>query len=163
VTCTHEGLGIELVCADCVDFHETVLLRRVVVRNLADHARSIKLFWHHDFRISESDVGDTAAYDPSTKTVTHYKGYRYFLANLLVDGTAGIDSFAIGQKGHGRDGTWKDAEDDGNLGMNPIAQGAVDSTIRAGTSTCRRGASAPSTTGCAAPRCGRAAGTAPRR
>jgi GH15 family glucan-1,4-alpha-glucosidase len=44
---------------------------------------------------------------------------------------AGIDSFAIGQKGGGRDGTWRDAEDDGNLGMNPIAQGSVDSVVRA--------------------------------
>ena len=33
---------------------------------------------------------------------------------------------AIGQKGSGKDGTWRDAEDDGCLGMNPIAQGAVD-------------------------------------
>jgi glucoamylase len=133
VTCTHEELGIQLVCADVVDFHETVYVRRVVIKNLRDSARDVRLFYHHDFRISESDVGDTAAYEPTTRTVTHYKGYRYFLSNVMVDGVCGIDSFAIGQKGGGRDGTWRDAEDDGNLGMNPIAQGAVDSTIRART------------------------------
>jgi GH15 family glucan-1,4-alpha-glucosidase len=131
VRLVHPELGLELHATDAVDFHETLYLRKIVVRNLADGPRDVRLFFHHDFRISESDVGDTAAYDPTTKTVTHYKGYRYFLANVMVDGRAGIDSFAIGQKGNGKDGTWRDAEDDGNLGMNPIAQGAVDSTVAA--------------------------------
>jgi glucoamylase len=64
--------------------------------------------------------------------VTHYKGWRYFLANVRVDGRNGVERFAIGQKGApGREGTWRDAEDDGNLGMNPIAQGAVDSVVSA--------------------------------
>jgi GH15 family glucan-1,4-alpha-glucosidase len=127
VRCVNESLALELIGTDCVDFHETVLLRKILVRNLRADAREVRLYFHHDFRISESDVGDTAAYDPISKTLTHYKGYRYFLANVMVDGVAGIDSFATGQKGNGRDGTWRDAEDDGNLGMNPIAQGAVDS------------------------------------
>ena len=135
VTLRHDGLGLELVCSDCVDFHETVYLRRVVARNLRANARELRLFFHHDFRISESDVGDTAAYDPSTRSVVHYKGYRYFLANVSVpDGsgaaTVGVSSFAIGQKGQGREGTWRDAED-GVLGMNPIAQGSVDSVVAA--------------------------------
>ncbi len=128
VTLRHEELGLELSCADCVDFHETLLLRKFVVRNLRDEAREVRLFFHHDFRISESDVGDTAAFDPTTRALVHYKGYRYFLANLKVDGKVGVSSFATGQKGHGKDGTWRDAED-GVLGMNAIAQGAVDSVI----------------------------------
>ncbi|HEY7956486.1 MAG TPA: glycoside hydrolase family 15 protein, partial [Polyangia bacterium] len=131
VTCKNDALGIELHGSDCVDFHETLFLRKITVRNLRAEAREVRLFFHQDFRISESDVGDTAAYDPTTRTVTHYKGYRYFLSNVMVDGQPGVDSFAIGQKGGGRDGTWRDAEDDGNLGMNPIAQGAVDSVVRA--------------------------------
>ncbi len=126
----HEGLGLELSCTDCVDFHETVLLRRVVVRNLRENAREVRLFWHQDFRISESDFADTAAYDPATAAVVHYKGYRYFLCNTMVNGKAGVNDFATGQRGQGRDGTWRDAED-GLLGMNPIAQGSVDSCIAA--------------------------------
>ncbi len=129
VHCVNMELGLELVCNDAVDFHESLYLRKVLIRNLADEAREVRVYFHHDFRISESDVGDTAAYDPITKTITHYKGYRYFLTNVMVDGKAGIDLFATGQKGGGRDGTWRDAEDDGNLGMNPIAQGAVDSVV----------------------------------
>src|SRR5437588_11854005 len=64
VRCTHDQLGVELRCSDCVDFHETVLLRKIVVRNLRAEPREIRLFFHHDFRISESELGDTAAYDP---------------------------------------------------------------------------------------------------
>jgi glucoamylase len=135
VTCVNEALGLTLRCSDCVDFHETAFLRRVRIKNHAAVERVVQIYWHHDFRISESDVGDTAAYDPASRTVTHYKGWRYFLANVLSDGRAGVESFAIGQKGApGREGTWRDAEDDGNLGMNPIAQGAVDSVVRARTS-----------------------------
>ena len=134
VVCTHAELGLVLHCTDCVDFHETLLVRRVRVVNRAPGEREVRLYWHHDFRISESDVGDTAAYDPGTRTVTHYKGFRYFLANVRVDGRSGIERFAIGQKGApGREGTWRDAEDDGNLGMNPIAQGAVDSVVSVST------------------------------
>ena len=58
-------------------------MRKVRVVNRATGEREVRLYWHHDFRISESDVGDTAAYDPETQTVTHYKGWRYFLANVM--------------------------------------------------------------------------------
>ena len=66
------------------------------------------------------------------KALVHYKGYRYFLCNVMADGKAGITRFATGQKGNGKEGTWRDAEDDGVLGMNPIAQGAVDSVAASG-------------------------------
>ncbi len=138
VSARHEGLGVELICTDVVDFHETVFLRRVLVRNLKEYPREVRLFFHHDFRISETDVGDTAAYDPLSSTLVHYKGYRYFMANLSVDGNAGVHSFATGQKGQGRDGTWRDAED-GVLGMNPIAQGSVDSVISGSVTTTANG------------------------
>ncbi len=127
----NEWLGVELVGTDCVDFHETLMVRKFVVKNLDQTTREIRLFFHHDFRISENEVGDTAAYDPKNKTVTHYKGYRYFLMNVMADGQAGVDHWAIGQKSGGKEGTWRDAEDDGNLGKNPIAQGAVDSVVAA--------------------------------
>src|SRR5579872_6067661 len=42
VNCINESLGLALVCADCVDFHETVFVRKVVVRNLRDQAREVK-------------------------------------------------------------------------------------------------------------------------
>ena len=127
VEATHDELQIQLLCSDTVDFHETLYVRKVVVRNLADKEREIRLYFHHDFRISGSDVGDTACWDPEDQSLVHYKGYRYFLCNMMADGKAGITRYATGQKGNGKEGTWRDAEDDGVLGMNPIAQGSVDS------------------------------------
>ncbi len=132
VQLTHPELGITLCLRDAVDFHETVFLRQIDITNLNAAACEVRLYFHQDFRISESDIGDTAAYDPRNKTVVHYKGERYFLVNVMVDGRAGVEHFAIGQKGQpGREGTWRDAEDDGVLSGNPIAQGAVDSVVAA--------------------------------
>ncbi|MEA2698217.1 MAG: hypothetical protein QOI66_2488 [Myxococcales bacterium] len=130
VECRNEGLGIVLQCSDCVDFHAALFVRRVEVQNLRATPREIRVFFHQDFRIAENDVGDTAAYSPDTHAVIHYKSNRYLLANLSVNGTAGVQYWAVGQKGQpGKDGTWRDAEDDGNLSGSPIAQGAVDSVI----------------------------------
>src|SRR5262249_26898678 len=118
VQCSSEALGLTLRCSDCVDFHESVLMRKIVVQNQREQLREVRIFFHHDLRISESEVADPAAYLPDIKTLIHYKGWRYFLVNVMVDGTAGIDSFATGQKGApGRDGTWRDAED-GHLSRN---------------------------------------------
>jgi glucoamylase len=134
VECRNEALGIVLSCSDCVDFHASLFVRRVEVRNLRAQPREVRVFFHQDFRIAESDVGDTAAYDPATRAVVHYKGNRYFLANLSVNGEVGVHKWAVGQKGQpGKEGTWRDAEQDGNLSGSPIAQGAVDSVIAAYT------------------------------
>ncbi len=124
----NDDLGIAFRSSDAVDFHETVFLRRLTIVNLADRAREVRVFFHHDFRIRESEVGDTALFDPGNRTVVHYKQDRYFLINVSIAGKAGVPIWACGQKGPGRDGTWKDAED-GALSGNAIAQGAVDSTI----------------------------------
>ena len=99
VVCTHEELGVELHCADCVDFHETLLGAQACASSIAPppSARCGSI-WHHDFRISESDVGDTAAYDPETRTVTHYKGWRYFLANVRVDGRPASSASPSGRR-----------------------------------------------------------------
>ena len=132
VQLTHPELGVSLCLRDAVDFHETVFLRQIDITNLNPAACEVRLYFHQDFRLSESDIGDTAAYDPRNKTVVHYKGERYFLVNVMVDGRAGVEHYAIGQKGQpGREGTWRDAEDDGVLSGNPIAQGAVDSVVAA--------------------------------
>ncbi len=62
-------------------------------------------------------------------SVVHYKRKRYFLIDGETDETNGFYEFATGQKeSFGREGTWRDAED-GVLEGNPIAQGAVDSTV----------------------------------
>src|SRR6266516_6369255 len=43
VTCTSEGLGLELACADCIDYALNVYLKRLMVRDLSGHDREIRL------------------------------------------------------------------------------------------------------------------------
>ncbi|MGC8667053.1 MAG: glycoside hydrolase family 15 protein [Chthonomonadales bacterium] len=130
VRLTSTSLGIALDCRDAVDFHETIYVRHVRIHNLADHPREVRLFFHHDFHISDFEIGDTAYYHPRLGVVIHYKGPRYFLINIRTADGRGIGDYATGIKeSEGKEGTWRDAEGDGVLSKNPIAQGSVDSTV----------------------------------
>ena len=51
VVCTHRGLELELECADCVDFYENLYLRHIIVSNLANRPREVRLFFFHDFNL----------------------------------------------------------------------------------------------------------------
>jgi len=129
VSLYHEKLGVLLVCRDAVDFHEDIYLREVTVENLHPSEREIRLFFVQDFAISGNSVGDTAAFDPETGGVVHYKGPRYFLANCALAGMERPSQYAVGQKDYnGKEGTFRDAED-GVLSGNSVAQGSVDSVI----------------------------------
>jgi glucoamylase len=129
VVLRNDDLKIELHCNDVVDFLMDIYVREIKVRDLAGKDREVRLFFHHDFHISETEVGDTAFYDPRTSAVVHYKKSRYFLTNTEVDNNYGATQWSIGNKEvNGQQGTWIDSED-GKLGCNNIAQGSVDSTI----------------------------------
>ena len=118
-------LDIRIHCSDTVASHDNIFLRRVRVTNLADVAREIRVFLHHDFRIYENKVGDTAYFDPETRALIHYKKHRYFLINT----EPGFDSFATGRKAfRDQEGTWRDAED-GELSRGVVTEGSVDSTL----------------------------------
>ncbi|MDQ3180636.1 MAG: glycoside hydrolase family 15 protein [Acidobacteriota bacterium] len=122
----NENLGLEIVCNDTVASHENIFLRRVRVSNLRDEQREIRVFLHHDFRIYENKVGDTAFYDPESFALIHYKKHRYFLINTEPH----FDNFATGRKAfRDQEGTWRDAED-GFLSGGAITEGSVDSTIQ---------------------------------
>src|SRR5579862_1229964 len=126
----NERLQLRLRCHDAVDFDRDVYLRQVDVENCCPNAREVRLFFHHNFHIMGTEVGDTAYFDPRHRALIHYKGKRWFLCNVArgqVD-SEGWEGFATGSKEvDGKEGTWRDAED-GQLEGNPIAQGSVDST-----------------------------------
>ncbi len=135
VTAVHWGLGLQLVCHDCVDFDRDLYIRKVEIENLLPMPRDVRLFWHHDFNLWSSSEGNTAYYAPNLQAMVHYKGKCWMLANLAVgqgdEIEYGVHHYAVGvSRAHGAEGTWRDAED-GVLEMNPIAQGSVDSTIGA--------------------------------
>ena len=134
VTLQHDGLGLQIECADVVDFHENALVRHFLLKDMSGHARQVRLFFHHDFHLYENEVGDTAYFDPYSQAMIHYKDNRYvlMLGGSVQDGTlkVGLDGYATGRKEvDGSEGTWRDAED-GVLGGNPIAQGSVDLTVQ---------------------------------
>jgi len=125
----HKDLALLITCHDAVDFHEDIYLREIVVENLLPARRQVRLFFTHDLNISGNSIGDTAAYDPGSGAIVHYKGSRYFLFSGMTANGEGISQFAVGVK-HvgGKEGTFRDAED-GVLSGNAIAQGSVDSVI----------------------------------
>ncbi len=126
VTLINEDLGLEIVCNDTVASHENIFLRRIHISNLWDKKREIRVFLHHDFRISESKIGDTAFYDPESFALVHYKKDRYFLINTEPH----FDTFSTGRKAfRDQEGTWRDAED-GQLSGGAKTEGSVDSTIQ---------------------------------
>lgn len=133
VELVNDALGVRIRCADAVHFRRDLYLKQVTVYNLTGHYREVRLFFPHDFCVDQTDIGDTALYDPSVDGVMHYKHSRCFLMSGEVPdaphGEHGIFQYATGTKRfQGAEGTWRDAED-GYLEGNPIAQGSVDSTM----------------------------------
>lgn len=125
VTLRNERLGLEIKSNDTVASHENIFLRKMRVHNHSQKRREIRIFLHHDFRIYENKVGDTAFYDPRNRALIHYKKHRYFLINTAPH----FDAFSTGRKAfRDQEGTWRDAED-GNLDGAAITEGSVDSTI----------------------------------
>ncbi len=126
----HDQLKLDLRVHDVVDYVYDLFMREIHVQDLSGRHREVRLFFNHDFHIYEHEVGDTAYYDPRTEAVIHYKKNRWFLTSAAGSRKRGVEQWATGNKELGeREGTWRDAEDDGLLGCNPIAQGSVDSTI----------------------------------
>jgi oligosaccharide amylase len=124
----NETAGIRLRCYDAIDPDANVYLRRIVVRNLRDEARAIKLILHHDFALYGNGIGDTAMFEPTSRSVIHYKAKRFVLINCAVESEAGVREYACGKSTTvGGEATWLMPE--GSLSMSPIAQGAVESTI----------------------------------
>ena len=133
VTLYNPGLNLRLVCRDAVDFHEDLYLRHVLVENLDEYEREVRLFFAHDLHIAGTAVGDSAYYEPERRAVFHYKGDRWFMANVAKayrgDWSIGVDAWAVGVKEtRGKEGAWRDAED-GVLSGNAVAQGSVDSVV----------------------------------
>jgi GH15 family glucan-1,4-alpha-glucosidase len=127
VTLTHQGLGIKVHFEDYVDLARNWFIRNLEVTSPAGFG-SGQVFFHYDWYIEGSDIGNTVLYDPRHRGVIAYKANRYFLAGGQAGAEFGISSWANGKKGSGAAGTWVDAQD-GALGRNPIEQGAVDCTV----------------------------------
>lgn len=127
VTLTHTRLGITVQFEDFVDLARNWLIRNVRVSSPTGFTIG-RVFFHYDWYIEGSDIGNTVAYDPRHRSIIAYKGNRYFLIGGQSESDYGISTWACGKKGNGAAGTWVDAQD-GDLSRNPIEQGSIDCTI----------------------------------
>lgn len=125
---SNAALGVRIECEDAVDPSSDLYVRRMLLSNSTALPMDLRLFLSQDPNIMESDIGDTALYNSDLRGVVHYKGAHWFLFGGRT-APGGIAQYATGLSSFGdHEGTWRDAED-GELGMNPIAQGSVDSTL----------------------------------
>ncbi len=128
VTLRSERLQLTLLCRDVVDFDRNLYVKKIELSDQSGRAREVRLFFHFDSYLMGNNVGDTAYFEPRHHALIHFKNKRYFWLCGRTGHKVGLDEFAIGTKGvNGAEGTWRDAED-GKLGMNPVAQGSVDTT-----------------------------------
>jgi glucoamylase len=116
----NDAIGVRIRCYDAVDPDANVFVRKIVVRNLRDDARSMKLLLHHELALYGNSIGDTVMYDPRSGGILQYKTRRCVLVNC----EGGVQEYACGRTGT----TGPDAET-GALSMSPIAQGVVEATI----------------------------------
>lgn len=128
IKAVNESLEIELNFEDCVYNEKSIFIRRVIVKNLSSFERDVKIFFHQEFRIYDTERGDTGYYDPDSKTLIHYEGRRVFLIGAMHNGKP-FEDFSVGNYGiEGKEGTWKDAED-GVLERNAVEYAFVDSVL----------------------------------
>lgn len=128
IVAKHAKLMVELRITDVVYNEKPIFVRRITIANKADTPRDIRLFFAHQFEIYRAQGGDTAYYDPLSRSVIHYKGRRVFLIGAVIDKEP-FQDYAMGLVGlHGKEGTHRDAED-GALSKNPVEHGPADSVI----------------------------------
>ncbi len=126
----NEALGVVIEFDDFVDSHMSAFVRNMQIINLRPESREIRLFMHQAFVIGDSRSNtDTAQYLPNENAILHYRGRRAFVISGEYDKKP-FDQHTIGLFGiEGRQGTYFDAGD-GELTMNNVEHGRVDSTIR---------------------------------
>ena len=130
ITATSERLRVRLNINSCVHKSLTLYMKQIEIENLADRPAEIRILFYHDFCLNESEIGDTAFFDPGSGTLVHYKRDTYLLIGGCTDTAGrreGVFQYTTGQQKAGRAG-WQMAQT-GALDGNPIAQGRVDSVL----------------------------------
>jgi len=126
----NERLGILLEFDDFVDSDVNAFIRNIHIINLRSESREVRLFMHQAFAIGDSRSNtDTAQFLPDDNAILHYRGRRAFVVSGEYNGQP-FDQYTVGLFGfEGKKGTYCDAED-GELGLNSVEHGRVDSTVR---------------------------------
>lgn len=133
ITMVNEKLDLKLIFHDFVDPDFNNFVRIVDIKNLGSQHRSISIFFHQVFILSNEGRGDTVMYVPNGNYIYNYRGSTSLLISGKFDDGTSFDQFACGNYHiEGKVGTYVDAED-GYLSNNPVEHASVDSTIRFST------------------------------
>ena len=115
----NKDLGLRLNFNETVHCSENIFLRKIVVHNLNDKKRRLRLCFSHDFHINENGIGDTALFHPEKNAIIHYKNKSYFLMGLCKNFESIHFDYATGEN----------LFPSKDLGKNPIAQGDISSIM----------------------------------
>lgn len=118
--------GIEITVKTAVDPVDDVAVRRLRVKNLHPFPLTVTVYFHHDFHILESDLGNSVRWDRDLGGIVHWKRDRWFFIDARDHGET---TWTIARRDdHGGRGARFEA-DRGELGKNPVAMGAGESII----------------------------------
>ncbi|MBX3119519.1 MAG: glycoside hydrolase family 15 protein [Fimbriimonadaceae bacterium] len=123
----HHGLKLKVEITEAVHPFEPWYLRRFAIHDLSGSERDVRLFINSDFRLNESDAGDTAFFNPFADAMVHYKRETVLaLSGRTSEG--GLFEYTTAHRGFSNfQGSSEDARD-GSLGWNPMTYGCTDST-----------------------------------
>ena len=134
VTVAHPGLGISVRFEDYIDLARNWFIRNVeVVSPTGFNAGTV--FFHYDWYIEGSDIGNTVLYDPRHRGVIAYKANRYFLIGGQSGDEYGVSSWANGKKGNNSAGTWVESANElvfTVVGLLVLAFGGRSARLAAG-------------------------------
>jgi GH15 family glucan-1,4-alpha-glucosidase len=129
VTLENAALDIVLKCADAVDYHRDIYLRKVTLVNRRSAPRDARLFFHQNPFLKGSERQNTVVYDPASRSMLCYRSDRWVLAGASNGTSYGVDHYGVGLKEvQGLEGVWRACET-GRLGDTAVQHGSVDSAV----------------------------------
>jgi GH15 family glucan-1,4-alpha-glucosidase len=123
-------LGLDVLARDAVDPDRPILLRRLAIHDRLGRSRHVRLWFHHDLDILESDAFCSVAFDPTLGAMLHWKRDRWFLAGLAAPDGSGPTLYSCDARSS-RDGRGVAGkiEDGDACDFNPVSIGPVDAAI----------------------------------
>lgn len=121
ITAFQEELGIKLVITAAIHKYSDILIYRLELENLVQEDREYKLCFYHSFNLNESEIANTAYYNPKLNGLIHYKGNTY----ILISSQGDDFTYTVSKRNHSY-GSWKEIEE-GSLKKTKIMQGEIDS------------------------------------
>lgn len=112
---------LKISSLDFVSRKENIFVRIFRIQNQVGEASQLSLFFYNDLDIYGSKIGDTAMFDPRSKSVVHYKSKRYVGYRAFTIDRETFTRYILGKPG------LKESLINLSDSSYPIAQGDVES------------------------------------